>query len=79
MTTKSNPAYSRDINDGWIEICNNNGLSQHVSEPTRGNNILETFFTTHQDLVYDSKVIPGIGDHEGCALITVEDKLKKKN
>ena len=34
-------------------------------------------YILNQDLVYDSKVIPGIGDHEGCALITVEDKLKK--
>ena len=48
------------------------GLHQTVSEPTRGNNILDLFFTNIPSLIKKSSVISGVSDHEA---VTVEGKL----
>ena len=46
-----------------IEIANDFGLDQVVSEPTRGKNTLDLFFTTNSTLVERSTVTPGLSDH----------------
>ena len=54
-----------------IEIANDFGLEQIVTEPTRGKNTLDLFFTTNPTLVERSTVIPGISDHDSIPLIIV--------
>ena len=39
-------------------------LEQMVTSPTRGQNILDLFFTTYPTLVDDISVIPGLSDHD---------------
>ena len=45
-------------------MAHNLGLTQTVSEPTRGNNILDLFFTNTSSLTDKSEVVSGISDHE---------------
>merc|ERR1712112_319459 len=45
-------------------MAQNFGLTQTVSEPTRGNNILDLFFTNTNSLTDKSEVVSGISDHE---------------
>ncbi|XP_072020074.1 uncharacterized protein [Amphiura filiformis] len=59
-----------------IEISNDFGLDQVVKYPTRGDNILELFFTTNSSLVEKTRVLPGMSDHNGIPLITIDTKPK---
>ena len=45
--------------------CN---LEQMVSKPTRGNNIIDLFFTTHPSFVDKCVSIHGVGDHDAVLL-----------
>ena len=60
-----------------IDIANDFNLDQMVTEPTRGSNILDLFFTTNSSLVDKSTVIPGISDHDGIALVTINTSPKR--
>lgn len=51
------------INSKSVEIANNNALIQMVTEPTRGNNILDLLFTTNPALVEYIEIHPGMSDH----------------
>ena len=44
-TMKTNPQYGNQMNSKLVEITTENDLTQIVSEPTRGNNILDLMFT----------------------------------
>ena len=44
-TMKTNPQYGNQMNSKLVEIATENDLTQIVSEPTRGNNILDLMFT----------------------------------
>ncbi|XP_072041142.1 uncharacterized protein [Amphiura filiformis] len=57
-----------------IDITNEFGLEQIVRKPTRGNNILDLFFTSNSTLVEKSVVVPGMSDHNGIPLVTVHTK-----
>ena len=59
------PTLCRDL----IDIANDFGLTQMVTEPTRGKNTLDLFFTSNPTLVTKSSVIPGISDHDGIPVI----------
>ncbi|MGL1889688.1 MAG: hypothetical protein OCD76_24455, partial [Reichenbachiella sp.] len=52
------------ISNSLIEITNDAGLMQMNSSPTRNKNILDLYFTNNPTLVRQTKVIPGIGDHD---------------
>ncbi|XP_072014761.1 uncharacterized protein [Amphiura filiformis] len=54
-----------------IDIMNNFNLDQIVIEPTRNDSILELFFTSNATLVEKSILIPGISDHQGIPVITL--------
>ena len=62
-------SYPLDISTLLIDEFNSGGFIQMVSQPTRGNNILDLFATNRSSLVEHTKVIPGISDHE---IVSVE-------
>ena len=45
-------------------FLNDNGLTQMVNSPTRGNNILDIFITNRPSTMQSCEVIWGISDHE---------------
>lgn len=57
-----------------LDITSDFGLEQVVRKPTRGNNILDLFFTSNPTLVERSWVVPGISDHDGIPVIIVSTK-----
>ena len=59
-----------------IDISNDLGLEQVVKFPTRGDNILDLFFTKNASLIEKTSVLPGISDHNGIPLITIPTKPK---
>jgi hypothetical protein len=65
---KPSPQYCKTVNDLGLELVNTTGLTQVVQEPTRGNNILDLMFVLSPDMVKDTSIIPGIGDHEAVCL-----------
>ena len=50
-TVKTNPQYGIQMNLKLVEIATENDLTQIVSEPTRGNNILDLMFTNNPGLL----------------------------
>ena len=48
------------------------GLIQTVQDLTRGNNILDFFFTNNINLITKTSVISGVSDHQA---VTIESKL----
>jgi hypothetical protein len=55
--------YSKQLNQTVLDTINDLGLEQTVDFPTRGQNILDTFFTNRPSLINLCKPVPGIGDH----------------
>lgn len=47
---------NNQINNQFLEIVNDNFLFQHVTEPTRGKNILDLILTTEERLVENVKI-----------------------
>ena len=72
-TIQSNPTYGTEINNKFLDIVNDHSLSQHVLEPTRGNNILDLVFTTKPDMVTNVNVESGMSDHN---LVVFDVNLK---
>ena len=64
--------YSETINQLFLDLASDLSLSQTVLKPTRGNNILDLFFTNNLDLIKKSEVISGVSDHEA---VVIESKL----
>ena len=55
-------------------------LDQVVRQPTRGNNILDLFFTSNSTLVEKTIIVPGMSDdHNGIPLITINTRLIVNN
>jgi hypothetical protein len=50
------------------EILDDKGLSQLVEDPTRKENVLDLIITNNPTLADQVKVVPGISDHDGCAM-----------
>ena len=59
-----------------IDISNNFNFDQVVKEPTRQRRILDLFFTNNSTLVEKSIVMPGISDHDGIPLVSINLKPK---
>ena len=53
---------SKDVAESLLQIIDENGLQQEVTEPTRGENILDIVLTNNDRLI-KTTVIPGISDH----------------
>ena len=67
--------YSSSINQLFLDLINDLGLSQTVLNPTRGENILDLFFTNNLNLINKSTVIAGVSDHEA---VLIDSKLSIK-
>jgi hypothetical protein len=59
-----------------LDLASDFSLEQIVTKPTRINNILDIFLTNNSSLVEKSSVIPGISDHDGIPMITINVKPK---
>ena len=66
--------YPRLINETFISLKQELGMSQIVDFPTREKSILEVFLTNRPSLIQSCIATPGISDHDTIALI--ESKVK---
>lgn len=60
----SSPTYGTDINQIFVDTINDYGLEQLISEPTRGNNILDLLLCSHPSLISNIEIASGISDHD---------------
>ena len=74
-----NENFEENIGDGegnrLTNFLENNFLTQHVSEPTRGGNILDLVITNSEELVNNLEIRDGLNGSDHCALefgITLE-------
>ena len=51
------------LNESFLDFANKFGLSQIITFPTRGNNILDIFLTNHPSAVDHCDILLGISDH----------------
>ena len=72
MSTITGHQYSTPINQLFLDLANDLGLSQTVDSPTSGKNILDLFFTNNLDLIQKSSVVQGVSDHDA---VLTESKL----
>ncbi|XP_071813260.1 uncharacterized protein [Apostichopus japonicus] len=68
-----------NISKELINIAADFGFEQVIDKPTRGERILDLFFTTNPTLVTKSTVVPGISDHDGIASIVLNTSVKRSN
>ena len=63
----------KQVYDYFIEILDDNNLTQVVTQPTRLNNTLDLFLTTNPTLIKEVKCQPGLADHD---MVSAESLLK---
>ena len=73
--TVESSQYSSELNQTALDAMDGMFLTQMVSKPTRGDNILDLIFTSSPDLIRNICIKPGIGDHDS---VTAELQLKAK-
>ena len=56
--------YRKEISETFLALEEDIGLIQIVNFPTRGQNMLDLFFTNRPSLINRCEAIPGISDHE---------------
>ncbi len=56
--------YPKEMSRQYLDLTSSCSLEQIVNTPTRGNNILDVFMTSHPSLISKCKTMPGIGDHD---------------
>ena len=56
-----------------INIANEFGLTRQQTGPSRGNNVLDLYFTTNPTLTKNIETVPGISDH---AAVVVDSDIK---
>ena len=66
--------------EDFVDLMNENSLSQMEKEPTRGENILDLFWITNPTLVNSVTIIPELSDHEivSCVVDTKPKQSKKR-
>ena len=60
--------YPSSLCDTIIDFVEEHGYTQTVNSATRGNNILDVFFTNRPPLVKSCHTVPGISDHEAVVI-----------
>ena len=55
---------------GMWHLLDDHGLSQVITEPTRGDNTLDLFLVNSPSLIIESDIVPGVSDHD-CPVITL--------
>ena len=63
------------INKLFLDLADDLGLTQTVNDPTRGDNILDLFFTNNINFISKTSVVSGVSDHQA---VTIESKLSLK-
>ena len=56
--------YLKSINEIFLDLFQDLGLSQSVLEPTRENSILDILLTNNPNLIKSTKIISGVADHD---------------
>ena len=77
LAVKSNQ-YPAAMSSIYLNIPGQCGVEQLVEAPTRGNNILDLFFTSQPSPVSKCKPIPGIGDHDAVLVDTLTKPQRSK-
>ena len=77
LATTSNQ-YPAAMSNIYLSLPGQCGVEQLVEAPTRGNNILDLFFTSNPSLVSKCKPIPGIGDHDAVLVDTLAKPQRSK-
>ena len=57
------------LSESLLDIVTEAGLSQINSSPTRGDHLLDLYFTNNPTLVRQVKVRPGLGDHDSAIMV----------
>ncbi|XP_061188846.1 uncharacterized protein LOC133197022 [Saccostrea echinata] len=70
--------YPSKMSTEYLNIPGDCGVEQLVCTPTRGDKILDLFFTSNPSLVQRRKVIPGVGDHDAVLLDSLIQPLRSK-
>ena len=63
-------SYPISLSNAFLDYLNDNALSQMVTSPTRGSNILHIFMTNRPSLVDTCDTIDGISDHEAVLVVS---------
>ena len=77
LAVKSNQ-YPAAMSIIYLNITGPCGVEQLVEAQTRGNSILDLFFTSHSSLVSKCKPIPGMGDHDAVLVDTLTKPQRSK-
>ena len=79
--TSHNPAYGYEINSFFVEMMNDYGFEQFVTQPTREDHLLDLVISTDPNIIENVQVVPGISDHEAitCQLVLPMDKPTSNN
>ncbi|XP_061174900.1 uncharacterized protein LOC133184046 [Saccostrea echinata] len=70
--------YPSKMSTEYLNIPGACGVEQLVCTPTRGDKILDLFFTSNPSLVQRCKVIPGVGDHDAVLIDSLIQPLRSK-
>ena len=60
----------------FVEMMNDYGFEQFVTQPTREDHLLDLVLSTNPDIIENVQVVPGISDHEAitCQLVLPSKK-----
>ena len=59
-----------EIGHSLYNLCNSLHMHQLITEPTRGTNLLDLFFTDRPDLFSNTAVLPPINELDHCTIIS---------
>jgi len=65
--------YPKSVSQLFLDKVNDIGTQQMVTEPTRGDALLDIFLSNRPDLVSCSTVIPGLSDHD---IVLVDSRIR---
>ncbi len=72
-------ATNHPLHEKFGELLNDFGLTQLITKPTRGDNILDLVLTNNPSIVNKTEVLPGISDHDCCfAEFDINPKTNKQ-
>ena len=71
--------YLKGINEAFIEMSHDLGMSQIVDQPTRGQTILDHCFTNFPHLITKCHLLARLGDHEIVRIVASIRPPKKKS
>ena len=67
------PYLCKSVYDYFLDLTNDFGLCQIVTEPTRQDNTLDLFLTSNPTLIQRVNILPGLEDHD---VVSTESLIK---